>query len=64
MGTKEWTSQEVAQSFPPLQGLSSFSSKDKDAITLFSLLSSSGMQSSSNTPHITSSEFSLKVIFS
>ena len=50
--------------FLPLQGLYSLFSKDKDAIALFSLLSSSGsLKSSVNTPHITLSEFSLEAIF-
>ena len=34
-GTKELTKEEVARSFPSLQGLLSFSSKDKDVISLF-----------------------------
>ena len=56
MGTKELTKEEVARSFPSLQGLPA---KTKMLSLSFSLLSSSGsLQSSSNAPHITLSSVS------
>ena len=64
MGTKELTSQEVSQIFPPQQGLQSLSSKDTDTITPFiTTLFLWRLQSSSNTLHTTLSEFGLEAIF-
>ena len=61
MGTKGWTSQEVAQSFHLRKVYSLFLAKTRMLSLSFSLLSSPcSLQSSSNTPHITLSEFILK----
>ena len=64
MGTKGWSSQEVAQSFHLCRVYSIFLAKTRMLSLSFSLLSSSGsLKSSSNTPHITLSEFSVEAIF-
>ena len=64
-GAKELTSEEVAHRvFHLCRVYSLFLAKTKMLSLSFSLFSSSGsLQSSSNTPHIALSEFSLEVIF-